>query len=190
MKQHPSRSREAAEILAIQALAFIAEEPERLTGLLDATGLAVERIREAASEPDFLAGVLEHMLADESLLIAFAESAGIDPAGIARARNALGGIIGSERFAGGPTPDGKGWVPNITPAGLGHWGEDKIAWSVKDIASFLNDGMVPSGDYAGGDMAEVIGNTSLLSQEDRDAMAVYIVSLPPRQGPSPPPKKN
>jgi len=30
----------------------------------------------------------------------------------------------------------------------------------------------------------------LLSQEDRDAMAVYIASLPPRQGPSPPPKKN
>jgi mono/diheme cytochrome c family protein len=104
-------------------------------------------------------------------------------------RNFLGGIIESERFAGGPSPDGKGWVPNITPAGLGHWGEDKIAWSVKDIASFLDDGMVPSGDYAGGDMAEVIGNTSLLSQEDRDAIAVYIASLPPRQGPSPPPKK-
>ena len=104
-------------------------------------------------------------------------------------RNFLGGIIESERFAGGPSPDGKGWVPNITPAGLGHWGDDGIAWSVKDIASFLNDGMDPSGDYAGGDMAEVIGNTSLLSQEDRDAMAVYIASLPPRQGPSPPPKK-
>jgi len=104
-------------------------------------------------------------------------------------RNFLGGIIESERFAGGPSPDGKGWVPNITPAGLGHWGDDGIAWSVKDIASFLNDGMDPSGDYAGGDMAEVIGNTSLLSQEDRDAIAVYIASLPPRQGPSPPPKK-
>ena len=38
-------------------------------------------------------------------------------------RNFLGGIIESERFAGGPSPDGKGWVPNITPAGLGHWGE-------------------------------------------------------------------
>src|SRR5580704_3544225 len=105
-------------------------------------------------------------------------------------RNMLGGIIESERFAGGPSPDGKGWVPNITPVGLGHWGEDKIAWSVKDIAGFLNDGMNPSGDYAGGDMTEVIDNTSLLSQEDRDAMAVYIASLPPRQGPSPPPKKN
>ena len=105
-------------------------------------------------------------------------------------RNFLGGIIASERFAGGPSPDGKSWVPNITPAALGHWGDDGIAWSVKDIASFLNDGMDPSGDYAGGDMAEVIGNTSLLSQEDRDAIAVYIASLPPRQGPSPPPKKN
>ncbi len=32
-------------------------------------------------------------------------------------RNVLGAIIDSERFAGGPTPDGKDWVPNITPAG-------------------------------------------------------------------------
>ena len=44
----------------------------------------------------------------------------------------------------------KSWVPNITPAGLGHWGSDKIAWSEKDIASFLGDGMNPAGDYAGG----------------------------------------
>ena len=44
-----------------------------------------------AREPRFLAGVLEHMLGDESLLIAFATSAGIDPAEVARARSALGG---------------------------------------------------------------------------------------------------
>jgi hypothetical protein len=31
------------------------------------------------------------MLADESLLLAFADSAAIDPAAVARARNALGG---------------------------------------------------------------------------------------------------
>jgi hypothetical protein len=77
--------------LAIQALAFIAEEPERLAGFLGATGLTPQRIRESATHPDFLAGVLEHMLGNETLLIAFADSAGIDPAGIARARNALGG---------------------------------------------------------------------------------------------------
>ena len=101
-------------------------------------------------------------------------------------RNALGGIIDSERFAGGPAPDGKGWVPNITPVGLQH---GKDVWSEKDIASFLDDGMTPSGDYAGGAMAEVIRNTSLLGADDRAAIAAYVVSLPPVQGPTPPPKK-
>ena len=91
MKAPSSRRREAAETLAIQALAFIAGEPERLEGFLGATGLTVDRLRESASAPDFLAGVLEHMLADESLLLAFADSAAIDPAEIARARRALGG---------------------------------------------------------------------------------------------------
>ena len=105
-------------------------------------------------------------------------------------RNFLGGIIDSERFAGGPAPDGKGWVPNITPAGLGHWGDDKVAWSEKDIANFLDDGMNPAGDYAGGGMADVIANTSQLSAADRAAIATYIASLPPIKGPTPPPKKD
>jgi hypothetical protein len=83
--------REAAEVLAIQALAFFAEEPDRLNGFLAASGISTDQIREAAREPNFLAGVLEHMLGDESLLIAFAQSAGLDPADIARARKALGG---------------------------------------------------------------------------------------------------
>ena len=62
-------------------------------------------------------------------------------------------------------------------------------WSEKDIASFLGDGMTPSGDFAGGAMAEVIRNTSLLGADDRAAIAAYIASLPPVQGPTPPPKK-
>jgi hypothetical protein len=90
MKAPSSRTREAAETLAIAALAFIAAEPERLEGFLGATGLTVDRLRESAKAPDFLAGVLEHMLADESLLLAFADSAAVDPAAVARARNALG----------------------------------------------------------------------------------------------------
>jgi hypothetical protein len=102
-------------------------------------------------------------------------------------RNFLGGIIASERFAGGPMADGDGWVPNITPFGLGH---QDPAWSEKDIASFLGDGMVPSGDYAGGAMAEVVRNTSLLSAADRAAIATYIAALPPVEGPKPPPKKD
>ncbi len=103
-------------------------------------------------------------------------------------RNMLGAIVESERFAGGPTPDGKGFVPNITPTGLQHWGDDNIAWSQKDIASYLADGMNPAGDFAGSGMAEVIRNTEALSAADREAIAVYIASLPPRQGPKRPAK--
>ena len=104
-------------------------------------------------------------------------------------RNFLGAIVADERFAGGLAPDGKGWVPNITPVGLQHWSKEDIAWSEKDIASFLDDGMNPAGDFAGGAMVETIRNTAKLDAADRAAIAAYIVLLPPRQGPKPPPKK-
>ena len=90
MKTPRQANRAAAEMLAIQALGFIAAEPERLARFLDMTGIPIERIRSAAGEPGFLAGVLEHMLGDENLLIAFADDAAADPADIARARQALG----------------------------------------------------------------------------------------------------
>ncbi|ABD06324.1 Cytochrome c, class I [Rhodopseudomonas palustris HaA2] len=95
-------------------------------------------------------------------------------------RNFLGGLVTSQRFAGGPDPEGKGWVPNITRKGLD--------WSESDIAYFLESGMTPEGDSAGGSMARVIRNTSQMSSEDRRAMAVYVKSLPPVDGPSRPPR--
>jgi hypothetical protein len=91
MRKPAANARKAAEMLAIQALAFIAEDPERLAAFLGATGIDVGAIRQAANAPGFLQGVLGHMLGDESLLVAFAESAGIDPAEIGRAHQALGG---------------------------------------------------------------------------------------------------
>eukprot|EP01035_Chromulina_nebulosa_P031948 gene31948-42625_t len=97
-------------------------------------------------------------------------------------RKALGGIITAQRFAGGPNPDGEGWVPNITQKGLADWSE-------KDIAYFLETGQTPDGDTAGGSMARVIRNTSQLSGEDRAAMAVYLKSLAPVDGPKRPAKK-
>jgi mono/diheme cytochrome c family protein len=96
-------------------------------------------------------------------------------------RNFLGGIITAQRFAGGPNPEGEGWVPNITQKGIGDW-------SAQDIADFLETGQMPDGDSAGGSMARVIKNTSQLSAEDRAAIAEYVKSLPPVDGP-PRPKK-
>ena len=89
MKSASRSDKEAAEMLAIQALAFIGEEPERLAAFLQSSGLAIEKVREAAQQSGFLVGVLEHMLDDESLLLAFAASAGVDPAAIGHARAAL-----------------------------------------------------------------------------------------------------
>jgi hypothetical protein len=91
MKAPATESRETAETLAIQALAFIAEEPERLGAFLAASGIGPDAIRDAAREPGFLGGVLDHMLGNESLLVAFAGSAGLNPTSIARARRILGG---------------------------------------------------------------------------------------------------
>jgi mono/diheme cytochrome c family protein len=96
-------------------------------------------------------------------------------------RNLLGGIIAAQRFAGGPNPEGEGWVPNITQKGIGDWSE-------KDIAYFLETGEMPDGDSAGGSMARVIKNTSQLSPQDRASIAEYLKSLAPVDGP-PPPKK-
>jgi hypothetical protein len=94
MKKGGVPSRETAETLAIQAFGFLAEEPERLGAFLATTGIEPTAIRAAAKQPDFLAGVLEHMLGDEILLIAFADRAGIDPSSVAQARQVLGRALG------------------------------------------------------------------------------------------------
>jgi mono/diheme cytochrome c family protein len=97
-------------------------------------------------------------------------------------RNALGGIMAGQRFAGGPNPEGEGWVPNITQKGLGEW-------SAKDIAYFLKTGELPDGDSVGGAMTRVIKNTSQLPDDDLAAMADYLKSLPPVDGPPRPKRK-
>lgn len=96
-------------------------------------------------------------------------------------RNILGGIVTSQRFTGGPPAEGKGWVPNITQYDLKDWSE-------KDIAYLLETGQTPEGDSVGSLMTEVVRNTAQLSPEDRAAIATYVKSLPPVEGPKPPRK--
>lgn len=85
-----SIDREAAETLAIQALAFIAADGGRLGRFLAMTGLDPARIRASAQEPQFLAGILDYLAADDRLALAFARYAAIDPHDIAAACAALG----------------------------------------------------------------------------------------------------
>jgi hypothetical protein len=90
MSRRNAITAETAESLAIQALAFLAAEPEQLGRFLAITGIGPEGIRSAAREPQFLAGVLEYLTSDESLLIAFATQVGMEPADVVRACAVLG----------------------------------------------------------------------------------------------------
>jgi mono/diheme cytochrome c family protein len=95
-------------------------------------------------------------------------------------RNRLGGIVESQRFAGGPDPEGSdGWIPNITQAKIGDYSE-------QEIARILETGELPDGDSVGGTMRAVVRNTGQLSPPDRAAMATYVKSLPPVEGPKRP----
>jgi len=94
-------------------------------------------------------------------------------------RDALGGIVAGQRLAGGPNPEGEGWVPNITRKGLKDWSES-------DIAHFLKTGETPDGDTTGGSMVRVVRNTARLSDADRAAIAAYLKSLPAVEGPARP----
>ena len=91
MKSPRSMPVEAAEGLAIQALSYIAGEPERLERFLSVTGLGPDQIRAAAGESGCLAGVLAYIASDETLASEFSSDAGCGAADITRAHIALGG---------------------------------------------------------------------------------------------------
>ncbi len=90
-------------------------------------------------------------------------------------RNAFGGIIANLRSTGGPSQDGNGGVPNITQFKL-------KAWSVANIAGVLENGDTPDSDRVGGNMLEMVRNTSKITAADRTVIATYIKSLPAVEG--------
>jgi hypothetical protein len=89
MTKRTQNPREVAEIVAIQALSFIAGDPERLGVFLAETGVGPETLRSAAADPRFLAGVLDFVLRDDATVKAFAAASELDPATIAAAREVL-----------------------------------------------------------------------------------------------------
>lgn len=93
-------------------------------------------------------------------------------------RSNLGVLQVDQEMAGSRLGDET--IPNITPHRVDGIGR----WSNSDIEYFLDIGMLPDGDFAGSSMGAVIeDNTSKLTAEDRQAIAVYLKSLPPREKP-------
>jgi len=86
-------------------------------------------------------------------------------------RNLFGALDTGRELAGSPKDSTGRGAPAIdtSEAGL-------AAWSVSDVEFFLEIGMMPDGDFAGGGMADVIDdNTSRLTPEDRRAMAEFLL---------------
>jgi hypothetical protein len=73
----------------VEALSFLAAEPERLSHFLSLSGLDVVNLRQAASQKGFLAGVMAHLASDEALLLEFAGAGGHRPEDVGAACQAL-----------------------------------------------------------------------------------------------------
>ncbi|ELT49450.1 DUF3572 family protein [Brucella intermedia] len=80
-----------AEAIAIEALAWLAQDKDLLPRFLALTGIEATSIRQAALEPGFLAGVLQFFLSHEPTLLRYCEEAGRDPATIDKALTHLPG---------------------------------------------------------------------------------------------------
>jgi mono/diheme cytochrome c family protein len=93
-------------------------------------------------------------------------------------RNIAGGIKSGTRYAGGADQENVGFVPTITPAGIGQW-------SREDLQHALTAGVTPRGRVLGSTMAEVVAGIAALPESDQRAIATYVKSLPPRRTPSP-----
>jgi hypothetical protein len=81
--------REIAEIVAIQALSFVAGDPQRLGAFLAESGIGPDTLRNAAADPHFLASVLDFVMRDDATVKAFASVSQLHPTNIAAAHQAL-----------------------------------------------------------------------------------------------------
>ena len=90
MKKSVQNPREVAEIVAIQALGFVAGDAERLGAFLAESGIGPDTLRKSAADPRFLASVLDFVLRDDATVKAFATSVDLHPTNVAAARQVLG----------------------------------------------------------------------------------------------------
>lgn len=86
-------------------------------------------------------------------------------------RSEFGGLNRSAWLQGAPHPSGEGKIPGITNLTLN--------WSKEEIVEYLSTGFTPDFDVAGGDMAQVIDNTSKLTNSDLEAIALYLIKTRP-----------
>ena len=87
----PAIGPEEATLIALKALAYIAQDENRLSRFLALTGVEADYVPSAASSPEFQAAVLEYLMTDETTLMAFCATEGIEAELPGRALRLLAG---------------------------------------------------------------------------------------------------
>lgn len=81
----------AAETLALKGLGFLASSPEDMERFMALSGIGPAHLRARADDPEFLAAVIDFLLANETLLIAFCEAEALDARVLHMMRQVLDG---------------------------------------------------------------------------------------------------
>ena len=78
-----------ADFIAIQALTFIAADPDLAERFLALSGIGPGDLRHAATDPSFLMGVMDYVVGDEPLLLRLAAEAGVPPEAVVAAHERM-----------------------------------------------------------------------------------------------------
>lgn len=84
-------SQEAAETLALEALAWLVTNEDLLPVFLGSTGASESDLRARASDPGFLGAVLDFIMMDDAWVVAFCDSRQMPYERLMQARMALPG---------------------------------------------------------------------------------------------------
>lgn len=91
MQQNSADAENAAQVLALDALGWIAGEGELLDVFTGSTGIGPDALTEAIEDPEMLGAVLDFLMMDDAWIVAFCDARGLPYDAPARARAALPG---------------------------------------------------------------------------------------------------
>ena len=86
-----SFSPEAAETLALQALAWLSANDELMPVFMGSTGVSVDDLKTQAADPAFLASILDFITMDDQWVIAFCDALKLEYTAPMMARQVLPG---------------------------------------------------------------------------------------------------
>lgn len=84
-------SRESAETIGLQAMAWLAGNDSLLPVFMGATGASEGDFRAGLGDPDFMGSVLDFLMMDDAWIVAFCDETQVGYSAVAQARAALPG---------------------------------------------------------------------------------------------------